>query len=591
MILLGLCLFGIGTSVRAASTSTNTNTLGPAPSTKVLIRMTVLGISEGVLFGSTVNNAGESIGFTSDTFGTNDTIFAVVNQNSAHPSLYQTNGDFSSATNVPSLPKVHSRFTEITGTSQGVVVGNYASASGTRAFIVSTNGSLSHFSYPGAQPETTVITGISQGTVVGTFLDNRNALHGFSYTTTNASYNRIDEPQAIGRTHVHGISEGVIYGSYVTTRGITNGFTYSKGTYTTNSVPGASKFTEITGYSQGSVAGNYLDTNRVHGGFYYDGTNYSQADIGITGYSHIAGFNQGETAGNFLETNGVMYYTTSTNVVNTRSIFLTTNYWQTTLAAYPPHPNTKALVKYSPPASSEGNSGFTQGTTVTNGGTFGGSITQIGSGSTTLSGSNTYSGSTVVNGGTLTLGSSNNAIIITNGGSGTTTLSGSTNTNSFGGGTSGVTLSGSGTVTLSGSNTYSGSTTINSGALFSANGGTLGSSNSTNGITFGAGSILDISHLTNFLKVPINGLVFSSASPTSSLTISNSGSNDYTLGNFGSSNSLTISPGTSDTISFADYTGTNPDIALTLTEAGATNATGGGLLILPGTNTVEFLLH
>ena len=583
MILLGLCLFGIGISTQAASTSTNTNTLGPAPSTKVLIRMTVLGISEGVLFGSTVNNAGESIGFTSDTFGTNDTIFAVVNQNSAHPSLYQTNGDFSSATNVPSLPKVHSRFTEITGTSQGVVVGNYASASGTRAFIVSTNGSLSHFSYPGAQPETTVITGISQGTVVGTFLDNRNALHGFSYTTTNASYNRIDEPQAIGRTHVHGISEGVIYGSYVTTRGITNGFTYSKGTYTTNSVPGASKFTEITGYSQGSVAGNYLDTNRVHGGFYYDGTNYSQADIGITGYSHIAGFNQGETAGNFLETNGVMYYTTSTNVVNTRSIFLTTNYWQTTLAAYPPHPNTKALVKYSPPASSEGNSGFTQGTTVTNGGTFGGSITQIGSGSTTLSGSNTYSGSTVVNGGTLTLGSSNNAIIITNGGSGTTTLSGSTNTNSFGGGTSGVTLSGSGTVTLSGSNTYSGSTTINGGTVL-GNGGSLG----TNSITLNIGTLdLGGSYLIN----PINDLVFSPGITTGLLTISNSGSSDYTLGNFGSSNSFTISPGTSDTISFADYTGTNPGIALTLTPATATNPTSGAFLILPGTNTVEFLLH
>jgi len=383
MILLGQCLFGIGTSTQAASTSTNTNTLGPGPSTKVLIRMTVLGISEGVLFGSTVNNAGESIGFTSDTLGTNDTIFAVVNPNSAHPSLYQTNGDFSTATNLPSLPKVHSRFTEITGTSQGVVVGNYAASSGTRAFIVSTNGSLSLYSYPGARPETTVITGISQGTVVGTFLDYRNTVHGFSYTTTNASYNRIDEPQGIGRTHVHGVSEGVIYGSYVTTKGITNGFTYSKGTYTTNNVPGAAKFTEITSYSQGSVAGNYLDTNRVHGGFYSDGTNYSQADVGITGYSRIAGYNQGMTVGNYLETNGVIYNTTSTNVVNTRVIFLTTNYWQTILAAYPPHPTTKALIKYRPPSSKGGSSGVTGVTGVNlggvsgNGGILGGTGTPV----------------------------------------------------------------------------------------------------------------------------------------------------------------------------------------------------------------------
>ena len=595
MILLGLCLFGIGISTQAASTSTNTNTLGPAPSTKVLIRMTVLGISEGVIFGSTVNNAGESIGFTSDTVGTNDTIFTVVNPNSAHPSLYLTNGDFSSATNVPSLPKVHSRFTEITGTSQGVVVGNYASASGTRAFIVSTNGSLSHFSYPGARPETTVITGISQGTVVGTFRDYKDALHGFSYTTTNSSYNRIDEPQGIGRTHVNGISEGVIYGSYVTPKGITNGFTYSQGAYTTNSVPGAEKFTEITGYSQGSVAGNYLAINRVHGGFYYDGTNYSQADVGITGYSRIAGYNEGVTAGNFLETNGVMYYSTSTNVVNTRSIFLTTNYWQTTLAAYPPHPSTKALVKYRPPASNDGNSGVMgssntySGGTVVNGGTLslGSIIYGLGSpvtNTTNLSGaSNTYSGSTVVNGGTLTLGSSNNAIIVTNGGSGTTTLSGSTNTNSFGGGTSGVTLSASGTVTLSGSNTYSGSTTINGGTVL-GNGGSLG----TNSITLNIGTLdLGGSYLIN----PINDLVFSPGITTGLLTISNSGSSDYTLGNFGSSNSFTISPGTSDTISFADYTGTNPGIALTLTPATATNPTSGAFLILPGTNTVEFLLH
>jgi autotransporter-associated beta strand protein len=367
----------------------------------------------------------------------------------------------------------------------------------------------------------------------------------------------------------------------------------------------------------------------VHGGFYYDGTNYSQADIGITGYSHIAGFNQGETAGNFLETNGVMYYSTSTNVVNTRSIFLTTNYWQTTLAAYPPHPTTPLLVKYHPPASKAGNSGSgaTGGVVVVNGvgGTLyglgspvtdttylsgasntvsGGTFVNGGTGTITLgssnntvtiSGSNSYIGGTSIGGGTLTVGS-NSTIGITNGVSGSTNIfSGSTNTNSFGGVTNGgslgsgsLTVSGSNTLNLGGSNTFTGGLTVTN-VVQITNGGTLGSTNSTNDIIITDGEFIDLggAYFTN----PINGLVFSPGITTNSLTISNSGSSDYTLGNFGSSNSLTISPGTSDTISFADYAGTNPDIALTLTEAGATNATGGGLLILPGTNTVEFLLH
>lgn len=413
--------------------------------------------------------------------------------------------------------------------------------------------------------------------------------HGFIYSVTTGNFSRIDVPKAVGRTYIHGITEGVLFGSFVTALDRTQGFVYATNHYTPIIVPEGPLFTEVTGYAAGAISGSYRDSNRVFHGFVISGTNTTALDNSYdpSAYLRLTGGDTNLLVGNEYNPNdGFMENTTdSTNTF--RPIFLTTNSWQTPIGNYPLHVTSAPPTKWKPHGLiltlSTNSYSDVSGISIDNGysdswnsGSYSlgssGSVslgisnsassvgTTINSGTVTLLlGSNSYTGLTIVNGGTLSLDGS---------------LSGSGSINIFSGGT----------LTLSGSNTYTGSTTINNGTIVF--GGNLGSF-PTNDITLTGGAILGLgeSYLTN----PINGLVFSSDTNTSSLTISNSGSSDYTLGNFGSSNSLTISPGTSDTISFGDYTGTNPDIALTLTPATATNPIGAAFLILPGTNKVEFL--
>jgi autotransporter-associated beta strand protein len=127
-----------------------------------------------------------------------------------------------------------------------------------------------------------------------------------------------------------------------------------------------------------------------------------------------------------------------------------------------------------------------------------GSVTQLGSGTTTLTASSSYSGGTFINAGTLELAHamntlSNTGSVTVNGGTlaigansdtvGTVTLQNGSITGSTGvltgsaynvenglisanlGGTAALTKSSGGTVTLSGANTYSGTTAINNGTL------------------------------------------------------------------------------------------------------------------------------
>jgi len=141
----------------------------------------------------------------------------------------------------------------------------------------------------------------------------------------------------------------------------------------------------------------------------------------------------------------------------------------------------------------------------------GGSLTKVGTGTTTLSGINTYTGATTVSAGTLkagvitqafglnsamtiasgatldlggfneTIGSLAGAGTVTDNGANAILTAGGDNTSTAfsglienGSGTTGLTKAGTGTLTLSSANTYSGGTIINAGTLQVSNGNALG---------------------------------------------------------------------------------------------------------------------
>lgn len=162
-------------------------------------------------------------------------------------------------------------------------------------------------------------------------------------------------------------------------------------------------------------------------------------------------------------------------------------------------------------------------------GTIGGSgsLTQAGSGTTTLNAANTYSGTTTITGGTLSVSADNNlgtapgsatpASVVINGGTlsssagftlnsnrgialGTTGSTGGTINVAAGtlvyggeiannGGTNSLTKSGTGTLTLSGINTYSGSSTITAGTVQISAANNLGDGSVSNTITLGAATL------------------------------------------------------------------------------------------------------
>jgi hypothetical protein len=330
------------------------NTNAPTPSTQVWVRQTVLGISEGVQFGTTVNQVGNVVGFTSsNNIGNTDTLYTIFNNNTPNPQLWMTNGDFQANTNFPSFPTNRARFTEITGYSQGIMVGNCTVTNGVTAFLISNNPSQSLISYnfPAAKPHSTLFTGLCNGVAVGNYTDMSNAPHGFWYNLTNGSYAALDVPAGIGRTHINGISEGVIYGSFSpASNNLVRGFIYSKSGFGAVRYPGSS-FSEVTGYSQGLVAGNFVDTNGLWHGFYWSSGTSTNYDYPNSSYTHFASYNNGMIMGNYLDTNGFMQNFSSSNVV-TRAILITTNVWTVPFSSYPLHANGPHPTLYVAPAGS-----------------------------------------------------------------------------------------------------------------------------------------------------------------------------------------------------------------------------------------------
>jgi fibronectin-binding autotransporter adhesin len=141
------------------------------------------------------------------------------------------------------------------------------------------------------------------------------------------------------------------------------------------------------------------------------------------------------------------------------------------------------------------------------------SLTKVGGGTLILAGTNTYSGGTTISGGTLQLG---------NGGT-TGSIVGNVTDNgifaikrsdafTFGGTISGsgaFQQLGSGTTTLTGVNTYTGTTTISSGTLAIAAGGSI-TSNVTNNATFNnsgtvAGTVVSFGTFTNNVGGVVTG--------------------------------------------------------------------------------------
>ena len=113
-----------------------------------------------------------------------------------------------------------------------------------------------------------------------------------------------------------------------------------------------------------------------------------------------------------------------------------------------------------------------------------GGVTQSGAGTTVLSGTNSYTGATAVSAGTLSLTGSLAGTTITVSGTGALSQSAA-------GGISGavsLTHSSSGTSTLAGTNTYTGATTVSSGALVYATGGSLAASTGGIAVAFAGAS-------------------------------------------------------------------------------------------------------
>jgi autotransporter-associated beta strand protein len=186
-----------------------------------------------------------------------------------------------------------------------------------------------------------------------------------------------------------------------------------------------------------------------------------------------------------------------------------------------------------------------------------GTLTQAGSGTTTLSSANTYSGDTTISSGTLQYGVANaiasgagNGNIIDNGtldvngynaainglsGSGvvdnisaggtpTLTIGNNNATSGFSGviqdttGTLGITKTGSGTFTLSGTNTYDGTTTISAGTVVANNTQALGASTAPLNMN---GGTLDIQ--TNSSITPYNTTVSANSTIEADLAAAGAG--------------------------------------------------------------------
>ena len=155
----------------------------------------------------------------------------------------------------------------------------------------------------------------------------------------------------------------------------------------------------------------------------------------------------------------------------------------------------------------------------------GGSLTKVGTGTTTLSGANTYTGATTVSAGTLkagvitqafglssamtiasgatldlggfneTIGSLAGAGIVTDNGANAILTAGGDNTSTAfsglianGSGATALTKAGTGTLSLSGANTYSGGTIINAGTLQVSNATALGTGAVTNNAVLALGT-------------------------------------------------------------------------------------------------------
>ncbi len=158
-----------------------------------------------------------------------------------------------------------------------------------------------------------------------------------------------------------------------------------------------------------------------------------------------------------------------------------------------------------------------------------GTVTKLGTGTTTITGNNTYTGITTISAGTLQLGNGGTTGTIAS--TAAVVNNGNLIFNRSGTQTAGYAISGNGTVskigtstlTLTGNSTYTGATTISAGTLQIGNGGTSGSIAGTVSVTNNAALIYNRS---DALSVPYSvsgsGSLSQSGTGTTTLTANNS---------------------------------------------------------------------
>ena len=210
-----------------------------------------------------------------------------------------------------------------------------------------------------------------------------------------------------------------------------------------------------------------------------------------------------------------------------------------------------------------------------------GSLSQMGSGITTLTGTNTYSGTTsIASGSTLQLGAGSttgsiaNTSSIVDNGSLIVNHSDAVSLTQNITGTGALTQSGAGTTTVTGTNTYTGSTTVSGGTLqvgASSTSGTTGTLG-TGAVTLSNGSTLSYQRDAN---TTINNVITGTgnviANITGTLGIGSGGISLAGSGSFTPSISLTSTGAITQTgaLSISNASSTNTSISLTTTAAGS----------------------
>ncbi len=211
-----------------------------------------------------LSNAGQVIGRYTDAAGSHAYLYG----DGTYTEIAVPGADFTTALQV---------------SAGGKILAEYFDSAGLHPAI-DDNGTFTTLSVPGASSTVVRLANSSSsnllpaindaGQVIGTYADAAGS-HAFLYSGGDSSYTTLAVPGAALTTPTAINAAGQVLGTYGTVPGTTSGarpFVYSDGAYTTIAVPGATTTTAAQINDAGQVAGTYSDATGTHVFLETDGT-------------------------------------------------------------------------------------------------------------------------------------------------------------------------------------------------------------------------------------------------------------------------------------------------------------------------------